>query len=401
MPEKERISRLLSTTRSIIELQKQVDKLRGENFNIFSILKMERKENDLHSAFIGELLNPEGNHNLGAIFLIHFCTIIDNNSVKIDTAKVELEKYIGARDDEKKIGGRIDIYIHDRDDNIISIENKIDAQDQYTQIERYCNHKRERNKVFYLTLDKKEPTFESKGELKSGEDFHLISYKYHIIKWLQICLKEAVDVPILRESIKQYLILIKKLTGTMGEENENALDKLMIEYYEESSIISSNFIAAQERIFDKVRDQVVVKLENRLDEKYKVEKGDPVQKIKAQIMIKFTDNPDAPMCFEVESFTGKGVFGGRLFVGILNWSGKKVDSFGDDGDDGYILWWPKHKLIEDYKGFIVNLSEPALLIEIISKKGFLDGFTDYITDTIIDYIQQEAPELIAYLEKVR
>lgn len=49
---------------------------RGDFFNVFSILGMERKEVETHSAFLAELLNPNGNHGLGNKFLTTFIDTI-------------------------------------------------------------------------------------------------------------------------------------------------------------------------------------------------------------------------------------------------------------------------------------------------------------------------------------
>ena len=70
--ELENIKTLLHNTSRIVKHQEEIKALRGENFNIFSILKMESKENATHSAFLGELLNPDGSHLLKNIFLKHF-----------------------------------------------------------------------------------------------------------------------------------------------------------------------------------------------------------------------------------------------------------------------------------------------------------------------------------------
>ena len=43
--------------------------LTGENFNVFSILQMESAEVKTHSAIIAELLNPQGSHSQGTLFL--------------------------------------------------------------------------------------------------------------------------------------------------------------------------------------------------------------------------------------------------------------------------------------------------------------------------------------------
>lgn len=67
-----KIEKLLSDTSE--NRTKALEKLKesGENFNIFSILKMESKENDTHSAFLGELLNPNGSHLKEDLFLSAF-----------------------------------------------------------------------------------------------------------------------------------------------------------------------------------------------------------------------------------------------------------------------------------------------------------------------------------------
>lgn len=39
-----------------------------------------------------------------------------------------------------------------------------------------------------------------------------ISYEHHIINWLENCIKEVALLPTIRETIFQYLNLIKKLT---------------------------------------------------------------------------------------------------------------------------------------------------------------------------------------------
>ena len=45
---------------------------RGESFNVFDILGLSTNEVRLHSAFLAELLNPNGTHGLGSQFLFAF-----------------------------------------------------------------------------------------------------------------------------------------------------------------------------------------------------------------------------------------------------------------------------------------------------------------------------------------
>lgn len=218
-PEIEQIGSLLDNTSRIVKHQEEIKILRGENFNIFSILRMESKENGTHSAFLGELLNPDGSHFFKTIFLEHFLRTIDyQGKLETKTANLILEKHIGTKNNESKEGGRIDIYIYDAKGNTISIENKIYANDQENQIERYVNHNRSKNTVYYLTLNGEEASAISKSQsIKEGIDYFCISYKKTVIEWLEYCLKDAVEQPILRESIKQYILLIKKLTNQLND----------------------------------------------------------------------------------------------------------------------------------------------------------------------------------------
>ena len=95
-----------------------------------------------------------------------------------------------------------------KDDNgkIIMIENKIYASEQPNQLLRYYNAF-PNGKLFYLTLFGEE----SKQNFPK-EKYNIISYENDIIIWLEECKKESVNIPILRESITQYINLIKKLS---------------------------------------------------------------------------------------------------------------------------------------------------------------------------------------------
>ena len=105
--------KILGSVKQTLMHQAEIAMLKGENFNVFSILKMESRENDTHSAFLGELLNPKGSHNFGNVFLQLFLNQIDNTSLDVNNATVVLEYSIGANDHVNMTGGRVDIYIKD------------------------------------------------------------------------------------------------------------------------------------------------------------------------------------------------------------------------------------------------------------------------------------------------
>jgi hypothetical protein len=99
------------------KIQKEEKRKRGEYFNIFSVIGVQRKEVRLHSAFIAELLNPQGSHGLGDRFLVAFLENTlgkKNYSIETKTANVVVEYVIGPISKDGKKGGRIDILLTDK-----------------------------------------------------------------------------------------------------------------------------------------------------------------------------------------------------------------------------------------------------------------------------------------------
>jgi len=189
--------------------------LKGGNFNLFKILNLKTNEVRTHSAFLGELLKPYGEHGQGDIFLKEFLACLNINDFNSDHAIVEIEWYIGRISEDKKKGGFIDILIKDNKRNAIIIENKIHASDQENQLLRYKNYAEEEFSnyvLLYLTLDGKLPSEFGVGS-KSGKYFREISYFNEIKEWLSACKEKVEGKPNLTESIKQYIYLINELTG--------------------------------------------------------------------------------------------------------------------------------------------------------------------------------------------
>lgn len=230
-------------------IAKLTGELTGEKFNVFKILGVESSEVRLHSSLLAEFLNPHASHGQGSLYLNIFINhLIDLKDMPfdIDSAKVEVEKYIGMINKDRTKGGRIDILLSDKKDNRIIIENKIYADDQLYQLERYYNF--DQNAIIvYLTLDGSQPSKKSIGSMKVKPS--LLSYKTDIIQWFEICRKESASLPIVRETIVQYLNLLKELTnqtvgGTMKEEIRRILLENLsyIETIETSSKILGEII---------------------------------------------------------------------------------------------------------------------------------------------------------------
>ena len=264
------IKALLSEANDVLFKQREQEVKSGETFNVFSILKMESREDATHSAFIAELLSPKGSHNMGTVFLEKFLKLVKcDKHLDVERAKVSTECYIGPVNHLERTGGRIDIFIEDSARNSISIENKIFATDQKHQIERYVNYNRKKNQVYYLTLFGSSPSSESAGDLKEKEHFKCISYSHHVLHWLSECQELADGLPILRESIRQYKILIKKLTHQLESRkmNEGLIDIIKTNYSSALSIANS-IEAAELLAVEQMFKEIEKEIKKRLSEKH-------------------------------------------------------------------------------------------------------------------------------------
>lgn len=392
--------RLVDEVHHLLKYKKKIESLKGENFNVFSILKMERMENRTHSAFINELLNPKGTHLKGGIFLEHFLNVVENSIIDPNSSKVELEKPIGKRDDIKKTGGRIDIFISDSKDKILTIENKIDGKDQDAQIERYCNYLKDRNTVYYLNLEGEPPHKKSRGTLKAGEDYYIISYKNHILKWLELCMKETTNEPILRESIKQYIILIKKITHTMDNKEQKELIDIMLRHYEESLFIASNFNKAKQKLTEKFRVDLYNLLQSELGSKYQIIKGNDTSNRHSQIWIKPLETQFSHLYFGVESFSGDGNFDNKLIIGVFNNHAPVRTGYADVNDnESDSKWWINIKPFEDFRNVKIKMNNPELIILIHSNPEFRECLIKDILRQIEDYLKTETEPLLDYINR--
>jgi PD-(D/E)XK nuclease superfamily len=241
---------LFGQVNSLISKYKKVNELTGEHFNVFRILKLESSEVRMHSAFIAELLNPKGSHGQNDVFLKLFIKAFCFKGAEIDTksCSVEIEKHAGFISNDRTEGGRIDIFISDKHNNHIIIENKIYAGDQHNQLMRYHKHS-EHADILYLTLNGNQPNENSYGKLVDGEHFKCISYKNHILNWLEECRKECVILPIIRESISQYINLIKYLTNqTLNHTMQEELSEIIKNNLEASIAITANIDKALDKV---------------------------------------------------------------------------------------------------------------------------------------------------------
>lgn len=263
------INNLLHRISDINKKHEQFAQITGENFNVFSILGLKSAEN-AHSLFIADLLNPKGSHSQGGLYLKLFLDELgfSEHFEHLNLANVTTEKHIGDVAADYSEGGRIDIFIEHKENNII-IENKIYAGDQFQQLYRYYqygNKANKKSKILYLTLEGSKPDEESLGEL-SIESISCISYREHILNWLELCIAKSSILPVIRETIIQYRNIIKQLTNQCNSKNKETEIMNILLSSEENFNAAKQIMNIMNNI-DKLHASVLTFMSDKFKSKY-------------------------------------------------------------------------------------------------------------------------------------
>lgn len=377
--------------KQIIKHQNEIKELLSEDFNIYRILGKEHSENTTHSNFIGELLNPKGSHNFGDCFLKLFLSET-NLSEKIDSSSttVTIEKYIGSVDKNEKTGGRIDIYLQDQSGRSICIENKIQADDQPDQLLRYSNYNKGKNQVVYLTLWGNDADEKSKGELVVDLDYHLISYRDHILNWVVNCQKEAINKETVRSGLSHYINLIKKLTNqNMEADKKKELHDIIRVNYSEAQLMADHITEVERDESYKIFEEAKKMLNNKLGEVAEIKlssKNDWKNKYHGMSITFDSSDCKLRLCIEGQSYIWKSytIIGfpkkgnDENAIKHIAPNGFKNTSFGND-----------YKSSKGWYAYVTFLqwnqqNERAKLFEPNERKNNLD----YIVNTVVELVNE-------------
>jgi len=179
----------------------------GDRFNIFQLLGVGSREVQTHNPYLVEFLKSKGMHSLGSRPLAAFIRRFDL-PLNPQTTRVDSEVHIGPVTDET--GGRLDILLTDTvSRRQVAIESKIFAGDQKNQLQRYQNAF-PGALIIYLTLDRRDP---HEFTIRDSSKILCLSYAEDIIAWQEDCRREAAGAPLVRETITQYINLLKHLTN--------------------------------------------------------------------------------------------------------------------------------------------------------------------------------------------
>lgn len=266
------VSNYLDEHVQLLERVRESKRATAEDFNIFYIIGQSMNkpmgfydmEVILHSPFLVNLLNPEGTHGQGTFFydnFIDFVPLEDQLAAKKRPVfrDAKSQDYIVVRE-----AGNIDILVHTCKINnnfAVVVENKINAKDLTGQLHKYYNMVKDAYEhvlLIYLK-DGTPPSGESMNleiqkELREKGVLVLMSYKEHIIPWLEKCREIKGNQPRNLDVILcQYITAIKSLFGgdkmdisneiyDYATENEERL-KSAFEIYKIWPIIQKNMVS--------------------------------------------------------------------------------------------------------------------------------------------------------------
>lgn len=220
-----------------------------EHFNIFTTLRDQSEEVTLHSRFLSSILDPHGLHGMGHLPLDLFLNVLDSKLTFTDAV------FVIPNHENWTEYHEIDILIRDNTNrSAIIVENKIFASDSnhedrgqlegYYQLIQKEGIPAENIEVYYLTLDRHEPSEESLNTNGMSPDLldkvRCIDYATEIKSWMAEVAKEAYNKPFVRESVNQYINLISDMTGDV--EVKERLDLLALIGKNEDNLNSTRLL---------------------------------------------------------------------------------------------------------------------------------------------------------------
>lgn len=205
-------------------INKKYRRSHNNDFNLLTVSGVARREVQM-CRIIGELLKPNGCHNMGTAFLKSFFSDVlkmktsdeSYDAAELATADVILEYGI---DDLR----RIDIVIK-TSKRRVPIEVKIEAGDQEKQCADYLIHA-ENSPLYYLTIDGHLPS-EYSISAEELANIKVISWKADIYAWIENSLKHA-DNTSLIFVLTQILDAIDRISGATEERMTREISKNLL-----------------------------------------------------------------------------------------------------------------------------------------------------------------------------
>ena len=183
----------------------------GLNYNVFTLMDIERREEETHEYMIYSILNYRNSDRRKEFIEQFLISMGIPKSFLREQWTVEREYYT-----EKH--GRLDLFFkpsgHGK--KCVVVELKVDAEDQPRQLKRYEDYVRvcryQDYRIIYLTLDGRDPEEQSYEGMVHPEWLMRKSFGVDVLNWLEGCIEICQNKNVDAGFMQQYWILLKKLT---------------------------------------------------------------------------------------------------------------------------------------------------------------------------------------------
>jgi hypothetical protein len=213
LPDLKHLERFFLSIGSRLAKQQQLDRKEATLFNVFDLIQPD--ENKL-SDILRDLLDPNGNHGQGDLFLDLFFKQLgiprDTKLMKGATVHREVLTH-----GISNILRRMDVLI-EAGMLKVAIENKVESRDQPQQVEDYLEHLRyctrvppARSILIYLTPDGRRPEYVSPEVFDQEVDDKRLcrwSYGRDLQAWLEDCQSQC-EAPRIRDFLSDFVRYIE------------------------------------------------------------------------------------------------------------------------------------------------------------------------------------------------
>ena len=202
---------LIGQVADIVEEYRSKREQIGLNYNVFTLMDIERREEETHEYMIYSILNYRNSDRRKEFIEQFLISMGIPKSFLREQWTVEREYYT-----EKH--GRLDLFFKPSGHRkkCVVVELKVDAEDQPRQLKRYEDYVRvcryQDYRIIYLTLDGRDPEEQSYEGMVHPEWLMRKSFGEDVLNWLEGCIEICQNKNVDAGFMQQYWILLKKLT---------------------------------------------------------------------------------------------------------------------------------------------------------------------------------------------
>ncbi len=202
-----------------IRITQEQQKQNGlNNYNIVNVVRKATHEVGMHANVIYSLINPNGAHFQGDLFLQLFIEhVIEPGLKATDPSYSGFGVIFDVQAEEATdTNRRVDFTIKS-DKYLIGIEMKVNASDLKNQVSDYYDHLSDESDgqevyIFYLTKDGKNVSAHSLGTLDK-RFVKNISFKNEILQWIDASMQQVKHISNLYEALINYRMIVQKITN--------------------------------------------------------------------------------------------------------------------------------------------------------------------------------------------